>query len=105
MAELMQHDAIVSSIVDLQSGIHLASASIDGTIIVWNVDQKTKQQIFKEDENIVSDNHKFFNPITLSLSEDKKKLLSVGIKGDLQLFEINFGKKEILSLLKSESLY
>ena len=91
MAEFLHEDAIVSSIVDLQSGIHIASASIDGTIVVWNVEKKAKQHVFKEDENIASNNHKFFNPITLSLSEDKKKLLSVGIKGDLQLFEVNFG--------------
>lgn len=38
LCELCGHDSVITTIVDLQDGTHLASASLDGTIIVWNLD-------------------------------------------------------------------
>lgn len=63
------------------------------------------EQMFREDEGLVTANHGFFNPTTLCLMEDGKKLLSTGLRGEICLFELDFSIKPPLRLLKSVNLH
>ena len=53
--EFLKHESIVSSIIDFWTGKHFVSSSIDGTIIIWDFENKSSIQIFKEEsKNILN---------------------------------------------------
>lgn len=85
---LDNHEAVITSIIDVGSGKHLISASSDGTMIVWNIELQSPVQIIK-DTDYASKPKNYFNCLTLKVLNNRSRLIKADLKGNLSIYLIN----------------
>ena len=102
--ELLGHNSIITSVVDLKLGNFLVSASVDSCLIVWDIEKKKEIQRIDED-NIVGNIKKYYNSVCLKLTSNDKNLISADLKGNISVFNINPNSEDILQIFKTIQIY